>query len=858
MNPDIPKTNFSEPGVNRKTQILDDLGRRIAGLCASHWDINAIWLLREDLIATLALPGIDLTGADQRRIDGVTDILNHCIGQTCLPDAGQNEHLQLISEDLHQPAPSPEITSSAEAPVLTAATESAASTRLETPPKAFWRQWSEDASPAITVKPKTANRSVAPKAALSETTPMNEPATTPASNTTDQNVRHLRIYHLSDYNGLSIELDQLLEKQGYDVELLSSGDELKELLLALPADLILVDSGYENQADLINAVIAENKQSKDRKLLAVRITDKTDVQSDAVIDAVLNPADGAVAITARIDQLLQFGKSEMFRVLIVEDDRSQAMFAEGILRTADISTKVLLSSDNLLPTIEAYKPDLILMDLHLPNASGIELTELIRKSEQFQNTPIVFLSGEADEDIQMDALEAGGDDFLTKPIRPRRLISAVQNRIKRHRALQTSAPMPVSGGNGLLHRADMLDLLRREIADSSDRALLFVEMNGFNLLKDRLGLTVLEDLLKQFSALLVETCAPNPVARFGDGSFVTVYQGDCSDGILQTYASNIRERLMARKFNALGKFIEARVQIGVCLFGDGQDTDHLINTAERSARSARSIPGGVSLFKPQSSAEAKREERIIELLSETGENSKLLHVYQPIVAVAGSGEKQFQTLLRLTDDDGTQLAAAEIIPIAEKSNLVIALDRWSIAKAAALIAQRSRIGDDLKLFVSQSNLTLLEPGQTTWLKNLLRAEPLPAGSLVIEITHEDALLNHQTIHDFCQALTQEGLQFCLSRYNPKKDESNLLDTLPISYVKLASKVTTEIVSQQVRDQLKVLVDRAHRRGVEVIGHSIEDAQTAATLWMSGIDFIQGNLVQSANDHLDFGFDQSVL
>jgi EAL domain-containing protein (putative c-di-GMP-specific phosphodiesterase class I) len=228
------------------------------------------------------------------------------------------------------------------------------------------------------------------------------------------------------------------------------------------------------------------------------------------------------------------------------------------------------------------------------------------------------------------------------------------------------------------------------------------------------------------------------------------------------------------------------------------------------------------------------------------------------VAVAGSGEKQFQTLLRLTDDDGTQLAAAEIIPIAEKSNLVIALDRWSIAKAAALIAQRSRIGDDLKLFVSQSNLTLLEPGQTTWMKNLLRAEPLPAGSLVIEITHEDALLNHQTIHDFCQALTQEGLQFCLSRYNPKKDESNLLDTLPISYVKLASKVTTEIVSQQVRDQLKVLVDRAHRRGVEVIGHSIEDAQTAATLWMSGIDFIQGNLVQSANDHLDFGFDQSVL
>jgi EAL domain-containing protein (putative c-di-GMP-specific phosphodiesterase class I)/GGDEF domain-containing protein len=378
------------------------------------------------------------------------------------------------------------------------------------------------------------------------------------------------------------------------------------------------------------------------------------------------------------------------------------------------------------------------------------------------------------------------------------------------------------------------------------------------MLKDRLGLTVLEDLLKQFSALLVEVCAPNPVARFGDGSFVTVYQGDCSDAALQDYASKIRGRLMARQFDALGKTIEARVQVGVCFFGHGQSTDQLINTAERSARSARSMPSGVSLFKPQSSAEALREERIIDLLSETGEDSRLAHVYQPIVAVAGGAEKQFQTLLRLVDDDGSMLSAAEFIPIAEKCNLVIALDRWSLAKAAAVIAQRNRLGDQIKLFVSQSNLTLLEPGQPAWLKNLLKADKLPEDSLVVEINHDDALLNHQTIHDFCQALVNDGIQFCLSRYNPRNDESNLLDSLPITYLKLSQKFTADSGAPQVREQIKTLVDRAHRRGVEVIGHSVEDAQTAATLWMSGIDFIQGNLVQSANDHLDFGFDQSVL
>jgi EAL domain-containing protein (putative c-di-GMP-specific phosphodiesterase class I) len=50
----------------------------------------------------------------------------------------------------------------------------------------------------------------------------------------------------------------------------------------------------------------------------------------------------------------------------------------------------------------------------------------------------------------------------------------------------------------------------------------------------------------------------------------------------------------------------------------------------------------------------------------------------------------------------------------------------------------------------------------------------------------------------------------------------------------------------------------HRRGLLVIGHGVEDAQAAATLWMSGIDFIQGNLVQQADEDMNFDFNQAVL
>ena len=860
---------FIEPGNYRQTQILGSLGQRLSGFCAGQWDLNAMWLLREDLQACLSLLSGQLSSIVQQSIDNIIHVLTHCIESTQFPDSGQTAQLAVLSHDLYA-ANLAEVKTDAETSPIDNASDTA-TTRAETPPKAFWRQWSEDAMPSQALSSHASLVPTTQEAPLTGTSAMqdsndNQAASSHMASEINTSSRHLRIYHVTDYSALSIQLDQILEKQGFNVELLGTELELQELLLALPADLVLIDASYSKNSTNIQSIIADYKKTSAKPLIAVQLSADAEAAettrlANSAIDVVYSQNTDANTLVTHIDQLLKFGKGEQYRVLIVEDDRSQAMFAEGILRNAEISTKVLLSAEDLLPTIEEFKPDLILMDMYLPNANGIQLTELIRNSSHFQNTPIVFLSGESDEDKQMDALEAGGDDFLTKPIRPRRLIAAVQNRIKRHRALQLGAqpgtPAAVNTNGGLMHRTDMLDCMKKNI-DSSDHALMYIELNGLNLLKDRLGLSALESLLKQFSQFLVKTCEAYPIAHFSDDAFVMIYQGDCTDSGLQKAAAKIRHQLMTQKFNVQDQIIEPRIQIGVCHFEHGDNTELLITTAERTARSARAEASGILIYQPQASGEMLNEQRIVSLLNETNQGSALSHVYQPIVAVAGSDEKQFQTLLRLNDENGQAIPAAEFIPIAEKSNLIIGIDRWSISKAVSTIATQANANNEMKLFVNQSNVTMLDPEHLGWLKNLLKANKIPDNCLVIEINHDDALLNQKSIHDFCQALIYSGIQFCLSRYNPKNDDSNLLESLPLSYVKLAHKFTSGSATQAVRDQIKLLVDRAHRHGLEVIGHSVEDAQTAATLWMSGIDYIQGNLVQSANNHLDFGFDQSVL
>src|SRR6476661_5409406 len=149
---------------------------------------------------------------------------------------------------------------------------------------------------------------------------------------------------------------------------------------------------------------------------------------------------------------------EAYRVLVVEDDPSQALFAEGVLRGAGIHTQSVRNSNDVMPAMDSFRPDLVLMDLHMPGMSGTELTGVIRAHAAFAHTPIVFLTGDQDPERQFEALEIGADDFLSKPIRPRHLMAAVHSRIKRARTLarqrgEDAARHPVTG---LFHRPHLL------------------------------------------------------------------------------------------------------------------------------------------------------------------------------------------------------------------------------------------------------------------------------------------------------------------------------------------------------------------------------------------------------------------
>ena len=543
-----------------------------------------------------------------------------------------------------------------------------------------------------------------------------------------------------------------------------------------------------------------------------------------------------------------------YRVLIVEDDRGQALFAQSVLHGAGMQAEVQMQSDGLLDAMRRFRPDLVLMDLHMPGKDGMSLTMLLRQQLEYLHLPIVFLTGDPDPERQFEVLESGADDFLNKPIRPRHLIAAVSNRIQRARqrtqALQAPRPS-VNSDTGLPTRTFVLQHLADSLQRQSRGGLFFVEVNSALSLRERYGYAVFEHLMNQAGRQLAAAASPHPVARLNDNSFLMLADS-VDEATLPALAQQVRDGLGSHDFQTrANEVLKLRSSVGYTALSLGfADAGSALEAIERAVLQARLKPDSVAEYVP---AEIDDDAPRISL-----EDGQFELAYQPIVAVAGSEQAQYQVLLRMRQPDGSLLPASQVIPAAELAGGIAQIDHWVLEHALYVLAERQAQGPSLRLFVSQSPRSLARESHAQWLLDALRARGIEGTSLVIDLRLADALIHTVTLRQFCQQLMPAGVQFCLSQFEPGAEADALLTQLPLGFVRVSSKYASAHADMQLRDQLRGIIDNAHRQGLQVIGQQIEDPQAAAAMWMGGVDFIQGNLVQAVGSELGFDFHNAVL
>lgn len=118
-------------------------------------------------------------------------------------------------------------------------------------------------------------------------------------------------------------------------------------------------------------------------------------------------------------------------LLVIEDDPMMVLFLEAFLQPTYIISKVDSGGEAIKMLNTEPKPSMVVMDLFLPDMKGFQIIEWVRSKAEFDNVPILVLSGSSKSEDRVRALDSGADDFVVKPFNPDELKARVKNLLRR-------------------------------------------------------------------------------------------------------------------------------------------------------------------------------------------------------------------------------------------------------------------------------------------------------------------------------------------------------------------------------------------------------------------------------------------
>jgi len=241
----------------------------------------------------------------------------------------------------------------------------------------------------------------------------------------------------------------------------------------------------------------------------------------------------------------------------------------------------------------------------MPECMGTELAKVIRQHERYVSVPIIYLSAEGDLDKQLDAMSEGGDDFLTKPIKPRHLIATVRTRAARARNLK--ARIVQDSLTGLYNHTHILQLLEDAsfLARRRSKSLSFVmlDIDHFKKVNDQYGHPMGDRVIKSLALFLKQRLRKTDhIGRYGGEEFAVVLQDTDSQNALRLI-DEIRKRFSEICYPAQQESLFCTFSAGVAQLQPDQDIKSLARQADEALYQAKR--GGrnrVEIYQPQPSA----------------------------------------------------------------------------------------------------------------------------------------------------------------------------------------------------------------------------------------------------------------
>lgn len=382
-------------------------------------------------------------------------------------------------------------------------------------------------------------------------------------------------------------IQRILGQYGYEVHLITCLDEAMARLAQTRPDVLIMDVMFHGEG--LNATEVASRlpifQNLTCPLLFISAYDDFESRVRAVrlgaIGYLAKPLDLS-RLVDRLERLFDDRQDAPYRVLIVDDDLHLAEHFRLVLTAAGMEATVCSDPKTVLEAVSQNRPELVLMDMHMPDYNGAELASVIRMHDEWLGLHIAYLSAESDLDEQIKALGHGADDFLTKPISDAQLVAAVKVRAARSR--QLGDLMSRDSLTGLLKHARIKEELASELKRgqrlSKPVSVVMADIDHFKQVNDTWGHATGDRIIKAVSQILKQRLRKSDsIGRYGGEEFMAVLP-ECDANSAKTLMDNIRQQFAALRFIQEGDEFSVTLSAGIACTESGIDPSQILVAAD--------------------------------------------------------------------------------------------------------------------------------------------------------------------------------------------------------------------------------------------------------------------------------------
>jgi diguanylate cyclase (GGDEF)-like protein len=375
-------------------------------------------------------------------------------------------------------------------------------------------------------------------------------------------------------------------------------------------------------------------------------------------------------------------------------------------------------------------------------------------------------------------------------------------------------------------------------------AVMIIDIDGLKGVNDSLGHHAGDNLIRQIATILRERVrATDIVARLSGDEFAVMMPQTDTAGALQL-GEDLRAQV-AESAAPTPDAPKATISVGVTMFGGKRDIGAeavLVAADQAMYRAKEEGRNQIALF--QDPGEPRRHRgraqtttaRIREALT----HDRLSLHTQPIRSLASGGIERYELLLRMTGEGGELLPAASFIEAAERSGMVQELDRWVVARALELLAERERVGEPVSLHVNLSGASLADVSVIEFIERRLDEGDADPSRCTFEITETARVSDYQKAAGFADRLTEFGCQVAIDDYGAGFGSFHYLKQIPFDVIKIDGAFVRDMPHSDA-DQLTVqaIVQIARGLGKTTIAEYVQDDVTTQMLREYGVDLAQG-------------------